>query len=176
MHRGTGELQLKSLPLGQLQENFADSFLSFYSFTQEYIQTPKKNVNTTLSTPILRTICTQKKNSVWTPGRGLGGPRVRMPEGTKDFSLLPKYGPTTVLTQLPIQCVRGSFPGGGGGSGREVKLTTRLHLMSRLMSGAIPLPICRHDVDRVNNNFTFSALCIVIHKRQKDQQDARLSH
>ena len=33
--------------------------------------------------------------------------------------------------------------------------------MSRLMSGAIPLPICRHDVDRVNNYFTLSALCIV---------------
>jgi hypothetical protein len=42
VQRGTEELQLKSLPLRQLQENFADSFLSFYSFRKEYIQKPDK--------------------------------------------------------------------------------------------------------------------------------------
>jgi len=183
VHRGTEELQLKSLPLGQLQENFADSFLSLYSFKHGHIQKSKKyiknkKVNTRLSTRNIRTIRTQNRNSVRTPGRGLGGPRVRMPEGTQDFSLPPKYRLTPVPTQLPIHWVRESFPGGGGvgRSGRDVKLTTRLHLMSRLMSGAIPLPICRHDVARVNNNFTFSALCIVIHKCQKDHKDAHLSY
>ena len=88
VHRGTEELQLKSLPLGQLQENFADSFLSFYSFRHEYIQKQKKK---TLTRCEARALCAQNRNSVRTPGREMGGPRVRMPEGTQDFSLLPKY-------------------------------------------------------------------------------------
>jgi hypothetical protein len=60
------------------------------------------------------------------------GSRARFPAGAGNFSLHHRVqnGPGAHPASYPMG-TRSSFPGGGGGSSRGVKLTNHLHLVSR---------------------------------------------
>ena len=65
---------------------------------------------------------------------------VSNPGRARNFSCIKRSRPTTELNQPPIQWILGCHS--QGQSGQVVKLTTHLHLVRRLMSGALtPLPL-----------------------------------